>query len=60
MHPRHQIIAYYLDFIEAEAQVIIDNLSPSLFFYLPNLFNFLISKANEPRDQPPNLTFSVS
>lgn len=51
----HQLIANYLDFVDSEAQVSFDNLSPNLFFYLPTFYHFLVSKmkmtqAHEPTE----------
>lgn len=37
----HELIANCLDFVNTEAQVSIENLSPNLFFYLPTFYHFL-------------------
>lgn len=41
------LIANCLDFLNVEAQVSISNLSPSILFYLPTLYYFVVTKTKD-------------
>lgn len=58
----HQLIANYLDLVDSEAQVSIDNFSLNLLYYLSTFYHFLDSKLKmaqghqsiEPLNQSPS------
>lgn len=60
----HQLIANCLNFVDSEAHVSLDNLSPSLFYYLPTFYHFLVGKlkmAQGPEPiEPLNQSTSIS